>query len=98
VKAQLKILKRGGHDRITRIHAVGNKLMITVACTAGKLNSCASKVSAASHGQRTVSKKLTLKGGSTKQIVLHLTGHKSKARKVKVTVRTGSYVASKTVG
>jgi hypothetical protein len=94
----VKLLKHSGHDKITGIHVVGNKLMVTVACTAGKLNSCASKVSAASHGLRTVSKKLTLKGGSTKQIVLHLTGHKSKVRKVKVTVRTGSYVASKTVG
>jgi hypothetical protein len=95
---------KSGHATITRVQRKGNVLIVTLRCTASAGRKCGTTVTATQGGKQKSHVTTSFRGGSTKQVKLHLKAtavaamtRSRHAVAVKITARTGSYRTSKTL-
>jgi hypothetical protein len=85
------------------VQRTGEVITITLHCTASRTRACRTMVTATTRGRRLSQRTITFRGGSTKRVQLRLrpgavVAAARGAIAIKITARTGSYRASRTIG
>jgi hypothetical protein len=85
-----------GYGTIAKASRAGRIVTVTVGCTASKDRTCRTTVSAA-RGKSSAQRTVTVKGGATRRITLHLSAVRHASGHTTVRARTGSLTTSKTI-